>query len=66
MPGHFTPKERAPGTNWVGGYVGPRAGLNTVVKRKFPAPARTQTPIQRTFRKKGNAVLGYDCCKAYK
>jgi hypothetical protein len=23
----FTPRERAPGTNWIGGWVGPRAGL---------------------------------------
>jgi hypothetical protein len=22
-PGRFTPKERAPGTNWIGGWVGP-------------------------------------------
>jgi hypothetical protein len=32
--GRFTPKERAPGTHWVGGWVGPRAVLDAVVKRK--------------------------------
>jgi hypothetical protein len=35
-PGHFTPKERAPGTHWIGGWVGPRAVLDVVVKRKIP------------------------------
>jgi hypothetical protein len=25
--GHFTPGERAPGTHWIGGWVGLRAGL---------------------------------------
>jgi len=24
-PRHFTPRERAPGTHWIGGWVGPRA-----------------------------------------
>jgi hypothetical protein len=34
--GRFTPRERAHGTRWTGGWVGPRAGLDTVVKRKIP------------------------------
>jgi hypothetical protein len=34
-PCRFTPGERAPGTQWIGGWVGPRAGLNDVEKRKF-------------------------------
>jgi hypothetical protein len=34
-PGRFTPWERAPGTHWIGGWVGPRAGLDDVEKRKF-------------------------------
>jgi hypothetical protein len=34
-PGRFTPRERAPGTHWIGGYVGPRAGLDDMEKRKF-------------------------------
>jgi hypothetical protein len=37
-PGRFTPKERAPGTHWIGGWVGPRAVMDTVVKRKIPSP----------------------------
>jgi hypothetical protein len=28
--GRFTPRERAPGTHWIGGWVGPRAILFAV------------------------------------
>jgi hypothetical protein len=35
-PGLFTPRERATGTHCIGGWVGPRTGLGTVVKRKIP------------------------------
>jgi hypothetical protein len=34
-PSRFTPGERTPGTNWIGGWVGPRAGLDDVEKRKL-------------------------------
>jgi hypothetical protein len=34
-PGRFNPGERAPDTHWIGGWVGPRAGLDDVEKRKF-------------------------------
>jgi hypothetical protein len=34
-PGHFTPRERAPGTHWIGGWVGPRAVLDMAMKRKM-------------------------------
>jgi hypothetical protein len=27
-PGRFTPKERAPGTHWIGGWVGPKQYKN--------------------------------------
>jgi hypothetical protein len=30
-PGRFTPRERAPGTHCIGGWVGPRAVLEAVV-----------------------------------
>jgi hypothetical protein len=33
-PGRFTPRERAPVTHWIGGWVGPRAVLDAVVKRR--------------------------------
>jgi hypothetical protein len=32
-PGSFTPRERAPGTHWIGGWVDPKAGLDAVMKR---------------------------------
>jgi hypothetical protein len=57
-PGHFTPRERGPGTQLIGGWVGPRAGLG-VVKRKIPNPRRESNPrtpnvqpvAQRSFEK---------------
>jgi hypothetical protein len=36
--GRFTPRERAPGIHWIRGWVGPRAILDTVVKRKNSQP----------------------------
>jgi hypothetical protein len=30
--GRFTPGERAPGTHWIGAWVGPRAGLDNMEK----------------------------------
>jgi len=35
-PGRFTPWERAPRTHWIGGWVGPRAGLEAVAMRENP------------------------------
>jgi hypothetical protein len=29
-PDHFNPRGRAPGTYWIGGWLGPRAGLDDV------------------------------------
>jgi hypothetical protein len=34
-PGRFAPREGAPGSHWIGGLVGPKAGLDDVEKRKF-------------------------------
>jgi hypothetical protein len=30
--GRFNPRERVPGTHWIGGWVGHRTGLEAVVK----------------------------------
>jgi hypothetical protein len=38
----FTPGERAPGTNWIGGWVGPRVGLDSVEKKTCTAGNRTR------------------------
>jgi hypothetical protein len=40
----FTPRERDSGTYWIGGWMGPRAGLDAVVKRKIPRPSRESNP----------------------
>jgi hypothetical protein len=32
-PDPFIPRERGPSIHWIGGWVGPRAGLDTVMKR---------------------------------
>jgi hypothetical protein len=34
-PGRFTSREIAPCTHWIGGWVGPRVGLDDVEKRKI-------------------------------
>jgi hypothetical protein len=47
-PGRFTSRERAPGTHWIGGWVGSRADLEVVVKRKILSLRREsnlRTPI---------------------
>jgi hypothetical protein len=33
----------AAGTHWIGGWMGPRAVLAAVVKRKIPSPAGNRT-----------------------
>jgi hypothetical protein len=46
----FTPRllypqgKSPPGTHWIGGWVGPRAGLDAVVWRKIPSPCRDSNP----------------------
>jgi hypothetical protein len=43
-PGRFTPRERAPDTHWIGGWVGPRAVMDTLVKRKLPSLRQELNP----------------------
>jgi hypothetical protein len=43
-PGRFTPRERAPRTHFIGGWVGPRTVLGVVVRRKIPSPRRESNP----------------------
>jgi hypothetical protein len=40
----FTPRERAPGTHWIGGWVSTRAVLDAVSKRKIPNSCRNSNP----------------------
>jgi hypothetical protein len=42
--GRLTLRESAPDTHWIGGWVGSRAVLDTVVKRKIPSPRRESNP----------------------
>jgi hypothetical protein len=44
--GPFTPGEKATDTHLIGGWLGPRASLDIVVKRKKSLPLlRNQTPV---------------------
>jgi len=40
----YLPRERVPGTHWVGGWVSSIAGLDAVVKRKIPSPCLDSNP----------------------
>jgi hypothetical protein len=42
--GRFTPGGRAPGTNWIRDWVGPRAGLDDIEKILDPTGTRTPNP----------------------
>jgi hypothetical protein len=41
--GLFTPRERAPGIHWIGGWVGPRTSLD-MLKRKISSPHQDLNP----------------------
>jgi hypothetical protein len=43
-PGSFTARERAPGTHWIGVWVGPRTVPDAVMKRKIPSLRRETNP----------------------
>jgi hypothetical protein len=38
------PEETAPGTHWIGGCLGPRAGPDAMVQRKISCPCRESNP----------------------
>jgi hypothetical protein len=40
----FTPRERAPSTHWIGGWMGPIASQDAVAKRKILSPCRDSNP----------------------
>jgi hypothetical protein len=65
----FTPGEIAPGTPWIGGWVGPSAGVDYLEKRKFLTlselelqplgrPARSQSLYR--LRYPGSRIMSYD------
>jgi hypothetical protein len=43
-PPALPPGEKTPGTHWLGDWVGPRAVVDAVVKRKIPSPRRESNP----------------------
>jgi hypothetical protein len=43
-PAALPPGKRTPGNHWIGGWMGPRAVLDAVVKRKIPSPRRESDP----------------------
>jgi hypothetical protein len=43
-PVALPPRERDPATHQIGGWVGPRAVLDAVVKRKIRSPCRESNP----------------------
>jgi hypothetical protein len=50
-PCRFTSGERAPGTQWIGGLVDPRAGVDDVEKKKFlTLPGLELRPLDRPAR----------------
>jgi len=47
-PHPLYPWGKDPRTHWIGGWTGPKAGLDRMMMRKiFPDPARNQTPASQ-------------------
>jgi hypothetical protein len=44
-PAALNPQGRTPGTHCTGGWVGPRAGLDTEARGKILCPRRDRTPV---------------------
>jgi hypothetical protein len=44
-PAAFYPRGKDPRYHWIGGWVGPRAGLDAETRRKSSAPVGDRTPI---------------------
>jgi hypothetical protein len=42
--GRLTPRKRAPGTHWIGGWVSPIVGLDAVARRMNPRSYRESNP----------------------
>jgi hypothetical protein len=59
-PWPLYPEERAPGTHWIGGWVDPRAGLDSAEKRKFlTLPGLELRPLGRPVRSQSLYRLRY-------
>jgi hypothetical protein len=59
-PCRYTPGKRAPGTHCIRGWVGPRAGLDDVEKRKFFTLSGLELqPLGRPARSQSLTLLIY-------
>jgi hypothetical protein len=43
-PAALYPRGKDPGTHWIGGWMGPRAGLDAGARRKILCPCRGSNP----------------------
>jgi hypothetical protein len=57
-PGRFTPKKKVTGGHWIGGWVGPRAVLDAVEKKKISCSCRERIP-GRPARSQSLYLLSY-------
>jgi hypothetical protein len=48
-PAALPPGKETPGTHWIGGWVGHRAVLDAMVKRKIPSSRRESNPKTPIF-----------------
>jgi hypothetical protein len=67
-PGRSTPKERALANHWIGGWAGPRSGLDTVVKRKIPSPrqeSNPRTPIVQPETQQNNFMFPFQMSRFF-
>jgi hypothetical protein len=59
-PGRFTPGERALGTHWIGGMMGPIAGLDDVANKNFlTLPGLEPLPLGRPAHSQSLYLLSY-------
>jgi hypothetical protein len=54
---HFTLGETDPSTHWIGGWVGPRAGLDAVKNREILLPP--QAKISQTYKTSNNYITTF-------
>jgi hypothetical protein len=48
-PVRVSPRERASGTHWIGGWVGPRTGRDAMEQRTIFAPAGNRTLVIKSI-----------------
>jgi hypothetical protein len=60
------PRERAPGTNWIGDWVGSRTVLDAVVKRKVPSLLRESKPRTPTVQPVAQRCTDYAYIYVYR